>query len=69
MTLVLGLPLQVVKEEELCFFDDMQRSFYGGYFGGHGFKVHALMLPNGMFGLIYLASLRVSDLGLFSMSG
>ena len=69
MTLVLGLPLQVVKEEEFCFFDDVQRSFYSGYFVSHGFKVQASILPNSMFSSIYLASMRVSDSGLLHMSG
>ena len=35
----------------------------------HGFKVQALILPNGMFGSIYLASLRLSNTGLLNMSG
>ena len=51
------------------FHDDPQRSFYSGYFAGHGLKVQALTLPNGMFGSIYIASLRVSDSGLLNMSG
>ena len=51
------------------FNDDVQRSFYSGYFSGHGLKVQALTLPNSIFGSIYLASLRVSDSGLLNMSG
>ena len=50
-------------------FSDVQRSFYSGYFADHGFKVRALTLPNGIFGSIYLVSLRVSDSGLLNMSG
>ena len=57
------------RNRNIGFFDDIQRSFYSGYFAGHGFKVQALTLPNGMFGSIYLASLRVSDSGLLNMSG
>ena len=49
--------------------DDPQRSFYSGYFAGHGLKLQALTLPNGMLGSIYLVSLRVSDSGLLNMSG
>ena len=36
--------------------------------GGHGMKVQALSLPNGMFGSIFIGPLRVSDSGLLSMS-
>ena len=36
------------------FYDDVQRSFYSAYFAGHGLKVQALTLPNGMFGSIYM---------------
>ena len=51
------------------FFDDVQRSFYSGYFGHHGMKVQALTLPNGMFGSVYIGAIRVSDSGLLNMSG
>ena len=50
-------------------FNDVQRSFYSAYFAGHGMKVQALTLPNGMFGSIYVGSWRVSDSGLLNMSG
>ena len=50
------------------FFDDVQRSFYSGYFAGHGMKVQVVSLPNGMVGSIYIASWRVSDTGLLNMS-
>ena len=56
-------------ERKIGFNDDVQKSFYIGYFAGHGFKVQALTLPKGMFGSIYLTSLRVSDTGLLNMSG
>ena len=49
--------------------DDIQRTFYSGYFSAHGMKVQALTLPNGMFDSIYVASLRTSDSGLLNMSG
>ena len=51
------------------FIDDIQRTFYSGYFSAHGMKVQALTLPNGMFSSIYVASLRTSDSGLLNMSG
>ena len=54
--------------EEGCFFDGIQRSFYLGYFGGHGMKLQALTLKNGMFGSVYIGPLRVSDTGLMKMT-
>ena len=51
------------------FFDDVQRSFYSGYFAGHGLKVQALTLPNGMIGSCYVGSWRQSDAGMLNMSG
>ena len=51
------------------FYDDIQHSFYSGYFAGHGLKVQVLFLPNGMIGSIFVASWRVSDSGLLNMSG
>ena len=51
------------------FHDDPQHSFYSGSFAGHGLKLQASTLPNGMFGLIYIAFLRVSDSGLLNVSG
>ena len=51
------------------FVDDIQRSFYSGCFGGHGMKLHALILPNGFFGSVYIGPIRVSDAGLMNMSG
>jgi hypothetical protein len=51
------------------FSDDIQRTFYSGYFGHHGLKIQALTLPNGMFDSIYIGALRVSDAGLLNMSG
>ena len=51
------------------FHDDLQRSFYSGYFAGHGLKLQAASLPNGMIGSIYLGSWRVSDSGLLNLSG
>ena len=51
------------------FNDDVQRSFYSGYFAGHGLKVQAVTFPNGMIGSIYIGSWRVSDSGLLNLSG
>jgi hypothetical protein len=44
-------------------------SEFSGYFSGHGLKVQVVMLPNGMIGSIFVASLRHSDSGLLNMSG
>ena len=35
------------------FNDDIQRSFYSGYFAGHGIKLQAVSLPNGMIESIF----------------
>ena len=51
------------------FHDDVQRSFYSGYFAGHGLKVQGLTLPNGMIGSCFIGSWRTSDAGLLNMSG
>ena len=51
------------------FNDDVQRSFYSGYFAGHGIKIQAVSLPNGMIGSIFVGSWRVSDSGLLNLSG
>lgn len=51
------------------FHDDPQRAFYSAYFSGHGLKVQVVGLPNGMIGLVYLASWRESDSGVLNMSG
>lgn len=50
------------------FSDDIERAFYSGYFSGHGIKVQAITLPNGMVGSIYLGLLRISDSSLLNMS-
>ena len=49
-------------------FNDIQRSFYSGYFGGHGMQLQALTFPNDMFGSVYIGTLRVSPAELMSMS-
>ena len=49
--------------------DDVQRAFYSHYFSGHGLKVQAVTLPNGMIGSVFVAAWRVSDSGLLNMSG
>ena len=51
------------------FFDDIRRSFYSGYFGGHGIKLELLTLPNGIFNSVYIVPLRVSDVRLMNMRG
>jgi hypothetical protein len=43
--------------------------YYSRYFRNHGLKVQALMLPNGMFGSIFVAGLRHNDNGIQNMSG
>ena len=43
--------------------------FNSGYFIGHRFKVQAVTLPNGLFGNVCIALLRISDCGLQNMSG
>lgn len=39
------------------------------YFRHHGLKTQTLLLPNGLFGSIYVASLRQNDNGVQNMSG
>ena len=51
------------------YLDDIQRSFYSGYFAGHGMKVQALNLPNSMIGSVFVGAMRESDTGLLNMSG
>ena len=51
------------------FHDDVQHSFYSGYFAGHGLKVQGLTLSNGMIGSYFIGSWRTSDAGLLNMSG
>jgi hypothetical protein len=48
----------------LGYIEDVQRAFYSGYFAGHGLKVQGITLPNGLFGSVFVAPLRVSDAGL-----
>ena len=50
------------------YINDVQRSFYLGYFKSHGLKAQVLTLPNGMIGSIYLASICNSDSGLLNMN-
>ena len=58
-----------VARRRVGFYDDVQRAFYSGYFSHHGLKVQAASLPNGMFGSVFIGSIRVSDSGLLNMSG
>jgi len=48
---------------------DIQRAFYSGYFRYHGIKLQVVMLPNGMIGSVYCASLNQNDTGVMNMSG
>jgi len=50
------------------FAPDVQRAFYSRYFRHHGLKVQTVLLPNGLFGSIYIASLRNNDNGILNMS-
>ena len=54
---------------EYGFYDDVQRAFYSHYYSGHGLKVQAVTLPNGLFGSVFVGAWRVSDSGLLNMSG
>ena len=45
----------------LGYTEDIQRAIYSGYFTGHGLKVQAITLPNGLFGSIFVAPLIVTD--------
>ena len=53
----------------LGYTEDVQRVFYSGHFAGHGLKVQAITLINGLFSNIFVALLRVSDTALQNMSG
>ena len=48
---------------------EIQRAFYSGYCKKHGIKFQSVVLPNGMFGSIFAASLRHNDMGMLNMSG
>ena len=43
------------------FNDDIQRSFYSGYFAGYGIKLQAVSLPNGMIGSIFYHGVSVTQ--------
>ena len=47
----------------------IQRSFYSGYLRAHGLKFQTVLLPNGLFGSVFGASLRQNDIGVVNISG
>ena len=47
----------------------LQRPFWSGYFKRHGLKYQTVLVPNGMFGSVYGASLTECDIGVLNMSG
>ena len=49
---------------DMVFFDDIQRSFYSGYFSTHGLKMQLVTLPNGTVGSVFVGSWRVIDAGI-----
>lgn len=55
-------------QRQNVFAPDLQRAFYSRYFRHHGLKVQTVLLPNGLFGSIYIASLRNNDNGILNMS-
>ena len=40
---------------ELCFYDNIQRSFYLDYFAGMGLKMQVLLVSNRLIGIIYFS--------------
>ena len=48
---------------------DIQKCFFNGWKNKHGLKAQTIMLPDGMWGNIYIMSMRNNDNGLFNMSG
>ena len=47
----------------------IQRAFYSGYFCGHGLKYQTILLPNGLYGSVWGASMQHNDTGIFNLSG
>ena len=47
----------------------IQRAFYSGYFKEHGIKYQNVLLPNGLYGSVWGASLSYNDMGILNMSG
>ena len=48
--------------------DDIQRSFYSGYFKSHGLKAQTVLFPDGMTASVFVTSMRASDNGILNMS-
>lgn len=53
----------------MFFLHDVQRAFYSGYFKSHGLKAQAVLLPNGMYGSVFLSSMAHNDIGTLNLSG
>lgn len=47
---------------------DIQRSFYTGWVKKHGLKAQTVLFPDGMFGHVFIASMRNNDNGVLNMS-
>jgi hypothetical protein len=47
----------------------IQRAFYSGYYKAHGLKYQTLLLPNGLWGSAFGASISHNDNGILNMSG
>ena len=48
---------------------EIQREFYSRYFRAHGLKYLSVLLPNGMTGAVFGATLSTADNGLINMAG
>ena len=51
------------------FLVDIQRAFYSGYFGCHGYKLQIVFLPIGLIGSVFITEIRQNDNGVQNMSG
>ena len=51
----------IEARRHMGFNDDIQRSFYSGYFAGHGIELQAVSLPNGMIGAIFYHGVSVTQ--------
>ena len=47
----------------------IQRAFYSGYFCGHGLKYQTILFPNGLYGIVWGASMQHNDTGILNLSG
>jgi hypothetical protein len=48
---------------------ELQREFYSRYFRAHGIKYLSVLLPNGLTGAVFGASLSTNDNGMINLSG